>query len=193
MQIKYNHTKDSDDLIRKAYSITDDKIKRRKLLEETMVILDSCSRNVVYRRAIELGLSKPTKKFPRWSLAEDEILLKYSHLTLDVIINKLKNKGFIRTQSGIVGRIHELFGFGGSKIAREDKGIYSATSLANLLGVSHNAVKRAIKLRQLEATRVNEKDDWQIKIKDIKSFIKKYPLKINKEKCNLIWIIDTLS
>ena len=193
MQIKYNHTEKSDDLIKKAYAITDNKIERRKLLEETMVVLDSCSRNVVYRRAIELGLSKPTRKFPRWSLAEDEVLLKYSHLTLDVIINKLKNKGFVRTQSGIVGRIHELFGFGGSKIAREDKGIYSATSLANLLGISHNAVKRAIKYKQLKATRVSEKDDWQIKIKDIKSFIKEYPLKINKEKCNLVWIIDVLS
>ena len=193
MQIKYNHTKKSDDLIRKAYSITDNKIERRKLLEEVMVVLNSCSRNTIYRRAIELGLSKPTRKFPRWSPAEDEILLKYSHLSLDVIIDKLKDKGFIRTQSGIIGRIHELFGFGGSKNAREDKGIYSATSLANLLGVSHNAIKRTIKYKQLKASRVSEKDDWEIKIKDIKTFIKEYPLKINKEKCNLVWIIDVLS
>lgn len=193
MQIKYNHTKESDDLIKKAYFITDNKIEKQKILEKAMIVLNSCSRNTIYRRAVELGLTKPTRKFPRWTPTEDEILLKYSHLSLDVIIDKLKDKSFVRTQSGIVTRIHELFGFGGSKIAREDKGIYSATSLANLLGVSYNSIKRAIKYKQLKATRISEKDDWQIKIKDIKNFIKEYPLKINKEKCNLVWIIDILS
>jgi hypothetical protein len=135
---------------------------------------------VLKRRARELGLAR-TKEQP-WSEPELAILSKYAWMSDERLRLKLKAAGYARSVTGIHLKLKRMrFKEGGE--------FYSATGLAQALGIDSHAVARWIGKGHLKArmrgTRRTEQqggDIYLIHEKDVRRFILQYPSAIDLRK-----------
>ena len=121
------------------------------------------------KRARELGLAR-TKELP-WSERELEILARYAWMSDERIRLKLKAAGYARTVTGIHLKLKRMR-------FKHDGSFYSASGLAQALGIDSHAVTRWIKSGHLKAkfrgtarTAQQNGDIYLIHEKDVRRFI----------------------
>ena len=143
------------------------------------------------KRARELGLAR-TKERP-WSEPELEILARYAWMSDERIRLKLKDAGYSRSATGIHLKLRRMK-------FKQDPSFYSASGLAEALGIDSHAVSRWIRSGHLKAklrgTARGEKqngDIYVIREKDVRRFILKHPTEIDLRKVDQLWFLDLLT
>lgn len=94
------------------------------------------------KRARELDLARPKERL--WTDPELEILVRHAWMSDERIRLKLKSAGYIRTATAIHLKLKRM-GF------KHDGSFYSASGLAQALGIDPHAVTRWIKSGHLKA------------------------------------------
>lgn len=143
------------------------------------------------KRARELGLAR-TKEKP-WSEPELEILARYAWMSDERLRLKLKAAGYSRTVTGIHLKLRRMK-------FKADPEFYSATGLAQALGIDSHVVSRWIKCGHLKAglrgTARGEQqngDIYLIREKDIRRFILEHPMEIDLRKVDQLWFLDLIT
>jgi hypothetical protein len=143
------------------------------------------------KRARELGLAR-AKEQP-WSTPELEILEHYAWMSDDRIRLKLKAAGYSRSATGIHLKLRRMQ-------FKHDPSFYSASGLAQALGIDSHAVLRWIRSGHLKAqfrgTARGEQqngDIYLIREKDVRRFIVEHPTDIDLRKVDQLWFIDLIS
>ena len=144
------------------------------------------------RYAMRQGWRKKMKKTIPWTEKEKDFLRKHARYCSAVLQRKMKKAGFDRTECAIViqrKRTH---------VIRYVEG-HTARDVGDCLGVDIHFILRAIKLKQLKASRRNgerskiERDHWYILDKDIKEYIMNYLDEINIGAADKYWLCDLLA
>jgi len=140
------------------------------------------------KRARELGLAR-TKELP-WSEPELAILARYAWMSDERIRLKLKAAGYGRTVTGIHLKLKRMK-------FKHDGSFYSASGLAQALGIDSHAVTRWIKSGHLKAkfrgtarTEQQNGDIYLIHEKDVRRFILEHPTDIDLRKVDQLWFLD---
>jgi hypothetical protein len=148
----------------------------------------------VSRRARELGLMLTYKKEPDWSPKEIEILERGSCKGPEKIQRLLAKDGFRRSVTAIIVKRKRL------QLFRADTDYYSATSLAQALGIGVPIVIRWIEKGCLVASKKGTKrtpqqggDSWLIHHKDVRKFVVEYVSEIDFRKVDKHWLVDLLA
>ena len=143
------------------------------------------------RRARELGLAR-TKEL-LWSERELEILARYAWMSDERIRLKLKAAGYARTVTGIHFKLKRMK-------FKHDGSFYSASGLAQALGIDSHAVTRWIKSGHLKAkcrgtarTEQQNGDIYLIHEKDVRRFILEHPTDIDLRRVDQIWFLDLIT
>jgi hypothetical protein len=143
------------------------------------------------KRARELGLAR-TKELP-WSERELEILARYAWMSDERIRLKLKAAGYARTVTGIHLKLKRMR-------FKHDGSFYSASGLAQALGIDSHAVTRWIKSGHLKAklrgtarTEQQNGDIYLIHEKDVRRFILEHPTDIDLRRVDQIWFLDLIT
>src|SRR5271165_1148116 len=143
------------------------------------------------KRARELGLAR-TKELS-WSERELEILARYAWMSDERIRLKLKAAGYARTVTGIHLKLKRMR-------FKHDGSFYSASGLAQALGIDSHAVARWIKSGHLKAkrrgtarTEQQNGDIYLIHEKDVRRFILEHPTEIDLRKVDQLWFLDVLT
>jgi hypothetical protein len=152
---------------------------------------------VVQLRAGVLGLKRLRIKEPEWTKEEMEILDKTHHMTLQQIKRRLARRGYHRTEAAIgVKRSRNQLSVINSSNA------YSASGLAQLMGVSQIVVIRWIRLGLIDATpsgaTVDERsggpgDRWLISPKAVRHFIITHTAQVDLTGADRFWLVDLLA
>jgi hypothetical protein len=198
---KYGHkgkwvfTPAMDAEIREAYAhqVSMDRTQTVKPLAEKLGV----PRWKICRRAAVLGLVQTSlnhaKQNRPWTKAEKEITAKCAHLSPTRIGLKLKAAGFARSENSIRIYIQRHIG-------RKPRSHYSATSLANLLGIDSHAVMRWIRQGWLKAEHAGTKrterqngDSNVIQPEDVRQFIIDYVHLVDFRKVDKFWIVELLT
>jgi hypothetical protein len=186
---KYVFTDQIDQLIREIYLNHRDAKTRHgiRLLSKKV----GMPHWALKKRARELGLAR-TKELP-WSERELEILARYAWMSDDRIRLKLKAAGYARTVTGIHLKLKRMR-------FKHDGSFYSASGLAQALGIDSHAVARWIKSGHLKAkrrgtarTEQQNGDIYLIHEKDVRRFILEHPTEIDLRKVDQIWFIDLIT
>jgi len=143
------------------------------------------------KRARELGLAR-TKELP-WSERELEILARYAWMSDERIRLKLKSAGYPRTGTAIHLKLKRMR-------FKHDGSFYSASGLAQALGIDSHAVTRWIKSGHLKAkhrgtarTEQQNGDIYLIHEKDVRRFILEHPTDIDLRRVDQIWLLDLIT
>ena len=143
------------------------------------------------KRARELGLART--KEPPWSERELEILARYAWMSDERIRLKLKAAGYARTVTGIHLKLKRMR-------FKHDGSFYSASGLAQALGIDSHAVTRWIKSGHLKAkfrgtarTEQQNGDIYLIHEKDVRRFILEHPTDIDLRRVDQIWFLDLIT
>lgn len=185
---KYLPTPGIDEAIRDAYQ------KQRQGDREALRAVSrkiGWSRNAVCKRGAELGITRA--KEPIWSEAEEELLEQVGHLTPSGIRRQLASAGFPRSVAAIQVKLNR------NRIKQNLNG-YSATSLADALGVDVHKILTwirrgllAAKRRGTERTQTQGGDTWWIAERSVKRFILRTPDEIDLARVEKIWFLDLLT
>ena len=144
-------------------------------------------------RAQLLGIA--ATKEPRWSEEEIKILERNCHLTPRIIANKLRARGYRRSESGVVLKRKRL------RLRKADRG-YSASGLAEVMGVDRGMVLRWIERGLLGAQRLPSErrpgqvaaaGEWFIRPRRVRQFITDHVALVDTRKCDKYWLIDLLT
>src|SRR3974377_903435 len=140
------------------------------------------------KRARELGLAR-TKELP-WSELELAILARYAWMSDERIRLKLKAAGYARTATAIHLKLKRMK-------FKHDGSFYSASGLAQALGIDSHAVTRWIKSGHLKAkfrgtarTEQQNGDIYLIHEKDVRRFILEHPTDIDLRRVDQLWFLD---
>lgn len=147
----------------------------------------------VSKFASQEGLVGVQRKEPPWSERELHILEQGAHLCAAVLKRRLLAAGYRRTEVGIVLKRKRMRFLGNLKGQ-------SATSLALCFGVDAKTIIRYMERGYLQAekrgtarTPQQGGDEWFIKNRQIKDFIRSYPEFVDFRKVDKVWIIDLLA
>ena len=144
-------------------------------------------------RAQRLGIA--ATKEPPWSDEEIKILERNCHLTPRIIANKLRAKGYRRSETGVVLKRKRL------RLRKADRG-YSANGLAEVMGVDCSTVLRWIERGLLGAQRLPSErsvqqvaaaGEWFIRPRRVRQFITHHVALVDTRKCDKYWLIDLLT
>lgn len=185
---KYKPTPSIDDVIREAY---------RKQRAGDRSALGKAShelgwpRDAVCKRGAELGLAR-VKERP-WSIAEEDILERFGHMTPSALQRQLAMGGFKRSIGAIQVKLNR------NRIKRNLDG-YSACKLADAFGVDVHKVLLWIRRGLLRATRrgtsraMNQGGDvFWIPRREVKRFVLRAPEEIDLARVEKIWFLDLLT
>ncbi|WP_119157455.1 helix-turn-helix domain-containing protein [Caldimonas tepidiphila] len=143
-------------------------------------------RGWLQHRAAELGLtrSNPMLLNNPWSAKELELLEKVAHLSLKVIVSKLKAAGFTRTQGAVMGQIKRR------KLDRDDPDRFTTVSLSQALGVCEKTVARWIDQHGLPAEREGAAQVRRVHRKKLRAWIAKNLAAIDLRRVDQAWFMD---
>jgi hypothetical protein len=151
----------------------------------------------VSKRAVALGLTHPRFKTPDWTEAEDELIQEIAFKGLRAIQLNLKRRGFSRSEAAIKVRLIRL---GASASTKADPNHYTATGLAQLLGVDPKTpvawIRRGLlKAKRHGTTRTDAQggDEWWIARRDVRQFVIENAAVIDLRKVEKFWFIDLLA
>ena len=186
---KYLFTDQIDRLIRESYHNRRDKKTRLNIrpLAKKVGKPDWALK----KRARELGLAR-TKELP-WSERELEILARYAWMSDERIRLKLKAAGYARTVTGIHLKLKRMR-------FKHDGSFYSASGLAQALGIDSHTVTRWIKSGHLRGkfrgtarTEQQNGDIYLIHEKDVRRFILEHSTDIDLRRVDQLWFLDVLT
>lgn len=186
---KYMFTDQIDQLIRETYLRGRDAKSRPgiRLLAKRVGI----PHWALKKRARELGLAR-TKELP-WSEPELEILARSPWMSDERLRLKLKAAGYTRTATAIHLKLRRM-------AFKKDGGFYSASSLAQALGIDPHAVTRWINRGRLKATfrgtargEQQNGDIYLIRDKDVRRFVLEHPTDIDLRKVDQLWFLDMVT
>src|SRR3974390_1904920 len=183
---KYIFSDQIDHLIREIY-LSPPKAKTRpgiRLLAKKV----GMTHWALKKRAREVGLAR-TKELP-WNEAELAILARYAWMSDERIRLKLKAAGYARTVTAIHLKLKRMK-------FKHDGSFYSASGLAQALGIDPHTVTRWIKSGHLRAklrgtarTPQQNGDSYFIQEKDFRRFILEHPTDIDLRKVDQLWFLD---
>lgn len=189
---RYERSPELDERIRKLYSapVGDGQVK-------AFAQREGLPRWWVCRRAIDLGVKVPRKKEPAWSDEELQLLEETAHLTVRVAARRFKKRGFNRSETSIHVRRKRMH------VQPSDNGYYTASQLAQLLGVNSSTVADwcergwlRSKRRGTERTAQQGGDHWWIRENDLREFIAVHPMRIDHRKLpasSWLWFVEVLA
>ena len=186
---KYVFTDQIDQLIREIYFNHRDAKKRLRIRPLAKKV--SVPHWALKKRARELGLAR-TKELP-WSEAELAILSRYAWMSDERIRLKLKAAGYARTVTAIHLKLKRMK-------FKHDGSFYSASGLAQALGIDPHTVTRWIKSGHLRAKLrgtargpQQNGDIYLIHEKDVRRFILEHPTDIDLRKVDQLWFLDLIT
>lgn len=140
------------------------------------------------RRGAALGLEYGRNKSPEWTQAEEELLAKHCHLSLNTLKRKLRALGTVRTETAISLRLKKL------ALSRVNLDTYSAAEAARLMGVDGDTVRRWIRAGGLRATRTPDSKSaaphFQITRRALREWIAAHPAEVDLRRVDKYWFID---
>src|SRR5271166_4735325 len=143
------------------------------------------------KRARELGLAR-TKELP-WNEGELAILSRYAWMSDERIRLKLKAAGYARTVTAVHLKLKRMR-------FKHDPSFYSASGLAQALGIDSHAVTRWIRSGNLKAkhrgtarTEQQNGDIYLIHEKDVRRFILEHSTDIDLRRVDQIWFLDLIT
>lgn len=150
----------------------------------------------VSARARALGLQVPRAlKEPRWSDTELALLRAHGGKHPDTVRRLLADQGFKRTAGAVVKMVRRLH------VAREiNENIYTASALAQALGIARDTVHRWIEQGWLKARKTRPRcpqakqaNSWAIHRRDIRAFIIDNVGVIDFRKLDKVWLVELLA
>lgn len=187
---RYDHTPETDALIRDAYGKLRNFGNRRALpaLRERL----GWPKHVINKRGRELGLAK-TKEKP-WSAEEKALVEKWAHLSLPRIRLKLKRAGFQRSETGIKLKMRRML------ITKDTLEYCSPTKIALAMGVDGHKVMTWIRQGWLRAERKGTArtaqqggDTHLVHTKDLRNFLLHHPDEYELAPVEKFWFIEVVS
>lgn len=186
---RYQTSEFIDAAIRRAYQVTPDKGTVARLAQTLMR-----PRWWVSKRATKLGLVVPRFKESPWTPAELDIVQAHAHRSPATLRRTLQRHGFTRTETAIVVKLKRL------GADRTDPDHYTATGLADLMGVDVKTVTRWIETlglvarrRGTDRTEQQGGDQWWIHRRDVRQFIIDNAAAVDLRKVDRTWFIDLLA
>ena len=156
----------------------------RQMGEPRWLISDRCTR---------LGLTRPRKKEPQWTAAEDELMKRVPLHDPDKCSEIFRSHGFVRTATAIVVRSKRI------NLSRRQKDTYSGTSAAKVLGWDNKTVceyclKGLIKSGRRKTKRLPQQggDPHSIERADLRQFVIDNLELIDFRKVDKFAIVDLL-
>lgn len=143
----------------------------------------------ISQHAQSMGWIPQTHREPNWSDAEKKILERNGHNLPETIQKKLKQAGFNRTLTAIEIKRKRM------RCLQDIEG-YTATSLAECLGIDYHCIKRAIEKGHLKAKKretKQQKPNWYILPKHIRQYIIDNISEIDIRKVDKFWFVDILT
>lgn len=183
-----------DALIRRWWPVVSSRAEPEKTADWLARQLGVSTAQVRHRVAV-LGLCRLRVKEPPWTDDELELLDQCLHLPPPTIRARLRRRGFRRTEAAIVVQRYRRLG----GLAQATGG-YSASQLADFLGVSVTPVAGWIKKGWLKATPRGETvaahggpgDRWTITPRAIRQFLFENAALVNPRGINFVWLMDLL-
>jgi hypothetical protein len=127
---------------------------------------------LVTQRARRLGLTRPRKKEPKWTAAEDDLMKRVPLHDPEKCSEIFRAHGFARTATAIMVRSKRI------NLSRRQKGTYSGTSAAKVLGWDNKTVceyclKGLIKSGRRKTKRLPQQggDPHSIERADLRQFV----------------------
>jgi hypothetical protein len=190
---KYFFDDQADRAIREAYSSPELGRSAIKALERRLGI----PRQIVFRRALKLGLTPRHTRQPRWSATEERLLQQHAWKAPDVIARHLRKAGFQRSATAVALHLNRTIGLTRDD-ARIDAGVYKANEVARLLGVDGRTLMGFIERGELPAQRFDGRSDgraiyWLVKEKDLRNLLMNYTAHFNFGRIDKYWLVDLLS
>lgn len=191
--VSRNWTPEEDGLIRAEWPLI-----QRRILGHTAAKLAkrmNVSLPMLRSRAAVLGVRSTFLKTPDWTEVELELLERHQHLNTTQVYRRFRAAGFQRTPAAI----HVMRGRQCGQL-HENTNAYSASGLAQLMGVSCPQVCRWIKQGLLKATPRSDArhengsvgDRWLIYPRHVREFIRHNAIYIPIAQADKIWLIDLL-
>lgn len=151
----------------------------------------------ITKRASRLGFISPRFKEPEWSDDEIELLMRLGHRHPKIIQGHLKKAGYSRSETAITVKLKRQ---GGVRLARLTNGRYTATSLAQVMGVDNHCVLQWIEKQWLAArrratarTEQQGGDPWEITEPAVRRFVIENTHAVDIRKCDKFWLVDLLA
>ena len=186
---KYRASKEIDDLIRNAYSRMRKDCDRQSL--KLMARRIGWPKWALLHRGRRLGLART--KEPPWSDAELKLLTRWGWMGDERIALRLRAAGFSRSATAVHLKRKRL------RICRSGDW-YSATALAEAMGVDSHKVMRWIAAGLLKAdrrgsarTQLQGGDTWLILRAEVKRFMLRYPDEYDLGKVEKFWFLDVIT
>lgn len=195
-QLRYAFTPEADEKIQTAYRDAVNMSRRPALraLSEELGIPTYAIRT----RARNLGcpivqLFLQGRRPSPWSEEEKRIVQENAALTLSIISIKLRQAGFSRSPTAIKIFISR-------QIGRKPKSAYSATCLAQRMGIDIHVVTRWIRQKLLRASAAGTVrkpqqggDFFAIAPADVREFVINYTALIDFRKVDKFWLVELLT
>jgi hypothetical protein len=145
-------------------------------------------RRWITNRAKRLGLTPPRFRPTAWTDEEDGILRAFAGKAPSTAVAALKRAGHRRTETAVVVRSKRL------RISRVSEDAFSASDLAELLGVDGKAVTAWIEKGWLKANRVSNAagSPYRIKPAAIRAFIMDNVSVLKLGRVDPHWFVDLL-
>lgn len=151
----------------------------------------------ITKRASWLGFVSPRLKQPDWTDDEIEIMMRSAHRHPKTIQAHLKRAGYARSETAITVKLKRQ---GGVRLARLTNGRYTATSLAQVMGVDNHCVlqwiaKQWLAARRRSTARTEQQggDPWEITEPAVRRFIIENTHAVDIRKCDKFWLVDLLT
>lgn len=149
----------------------------------------------ITKRAMALGLTKPHKKEPGWTAAEDALLARLDLTNLDKAAEIFREHGFARSPTAINVRSKR------KGIARRStRATFSATEVAKILGIDGKGVTAEILRGDLVATKRNDKRlpqqggaSWDITPADLRTYVVTFLERIDFRKVDKFELVAILT
>ena len=142
----------------------------------------------VQRRASSMGLTRGRGRVDGWTAEELAIVEEWAMTGHRVIVKKLADAGFTRTESAVAVQMKRR------QIDRTDPDQWTATQVAPLLGVNPSTVADWVERRGLKAKR----QSWgpfgrlQIKRADLKAWVKANRGYVDLRRVDQSWFLELL-
>lgn len=147
----------------------------------------------VTKYAQQQGWLAKQPREPDWTEAETEALIRLARYSPPVIRRKMKARGFVRSETGIILKLKRTN-------ARKNIAGHSSRDVAECLGVDAHFVTRAIKLGRLKATRRGSArteaqggDMWYILDGAVREYVLNHLYEIDIRKVDKFWFVDLLT
>jgi hypothetical protein len=141
----------------------------------------------VQKRAAKLGMTRTNRtRLDSWTKPELDILETYASASIAVIGKKLRAAGFKRTETGVAVKLKRL------KLDRQDPDAWCANSLAPMIGVDPNTIRKWIESHGLTATRADATGRYRITRRNLRAWVARNHQRIDLRRVDQTWFMELI-